>query len=304
MTRNGVSRLSPYFILLFLLAIHVAGTAQSNQDVVRSSLVFRGTVVRLQSSTLQTVAAVPNTIVVKVDSVLRTTDPLNDYTGKEITVYVRDSSALKVGDKAVFYTQGWMMEDSIAVRELNHTKLNAAGAFDQAALKIITTAVQAEGNKLIQQRTSEANLVIEGEVISTERVDILPATAGDGSPSVQMVFSEHNPLLKKAVIQVSKAYPDSAGNIPQVKTVTIIYPTSQDIAWIGAPKFKVGDAGLFVLRKAQSNLELKEFLEDVRGRIEGLEKNYIGPNPLDFHPKSEIERIRLLIKPVTLQPNP
>lgn len=296
-----LTRLNCLFLFLLATAAPSIVSAQSSQDLLRSSLVFQGTVTKTQATSMQVVTASPNTIVVKVEKVLHTTDQANTYVGKEITVFVKDPPSFKVGDKAVFYTQGWLLEEGIAVREINHTMLNAAGAMDSAVSENILTAIQTEDNKLLQQRISQASVVLEGEVVSTERLDILPAAAGGDGPPLQMVFSEHNPVLKKAVIKVSKVH--QMGNIssldlnePQLQMITIIYPTSQDIAWIDSPRFEVGDAGLFFLQRAQTNLELNDFLKSVKGRIEGLEKSYVGFSPLDFHPKSDIERVKPLIK--------
>ncbi|HSS21388.1 MAG TPA: hypothetical protein VLL54_15035 [Pyrinomonadaceae bacterium] len=302
--KHDVLELLARWLILIAVVTPSVTAAQSAEDVLLSSLVFRGTVTKVEASTLQLVPASPNTIVVKVDLVFRTTDVSSDYTNREVTVYVKDPSALKPGDKAVFFTQGWMLEDGVGLKEVSHAKVTATGALDTSLKKMIASAIQQEDNKLFQERTANANLVVEGQVISTERVDILPAAGGEGGIPLQMVFSEHNPLLKKAVIQVSKAYADTAGETPQLKTVTVIYASSQDLAWADAPKFEVGDKGLFVLKRAQSNLEIRDFLKNVNGRIDGLDRNYVGPNPLDFFPKSEIERIRPLIKPTVPQLNP
>src|ERR1043165_9939208 len=95
--------------LCVLLAAAARGaSAQSAEDRRNSSLVFKGTVVRTQATTINGLPASPNTAVVRVDKVEQTTGASNDYAGREITVYVKEPSSLKAGDEAVFFTQGWL----------------------------------------------------------------------------------------------------------------------------------------------------------------------------------------------------
>lgn len=269
-----------------------AGAETEAERVAKSTLIFRGTVVRLQAVTTKLVAASPRTIVVRIDSVIRTTDLGAERAGTEVTLQVKDPSKFKVGDRAIFYTRGWLLADGVALIEVDHKPIPLSGAASASLLSTITAASQAEGNKLLQVRVDGADLVVEGRVVSTERVDVKPPAGGGGRPRP---ISEHAPRLKKATIEVQSFI---KGTAPKV--VTVLYPASQDVSWLGAPKFERGDTGVFILSRAEKSIELKDYMKDLKLAPEEIQKNFVGPNPLDFQQKLDPQRVRDLINKTRL----
>src|SRR6266404_6495510 len=75
-------KLLGFCVIVGLLSSTVQ-TQTEKDRLAKSTLVFKGTVVRLQASTLAMVPASSSTIVVRVDSVIRTSDATADYTGRE-----------------------------------------------------------------------------------------------------------------------------------------------------------------------------------------------------------------------------
>ena len=283
--------------LCVLLAAAARGaSAQSAEDRRNSSLVFKGTVVRTQATTINGLPASPNTAVVRVDKVEQTTGASNDYAGREITVYVKEPSSLKAGDEAVFFTQGWLLlEDGVAVRELGHAPPPPPGKLGlQPSVLLMSdkqaALLQTEEDSLLRERVAEAALVVEGRVVNSERVEVL---AAEGRPR-PAVLSEHAPVFKRAVVEVSSVLGGTDGSRP--KTVTVIYLSGADEDDKDALSLKVGDSGLFVLSKAQVDPPLRFYLRDVDGRIEGLEKSYVMTGLTDFRPKGDAGRVKTLLK--------
>ena len=95
----------------------------------KASFIFRGTVLRVNASTLREVSDTSNTAIVRVDQTVQAPKVLSHYTGQEITVYLPDLAEAKVGDQAVFFTNSWLFgNDGVAVRSLGHHPPAAANA--------------------------------------------------------------------------------------------------------------------------------------------------------------------------------
>ena len=276
---------------------HSSISSQTETDrLSKSTLVFKGTVIRLQATTLAMLPPSPDTIVVKVDSVIRTTDATTDYAGREVTIRLSNPAGIAVGDKYIFYTRGWVLSEGIGLVEIDRKKVPLAASANNQLLSAIMAASQDVDNKLLQLRVQSADLVVQGKVISTERVDLQPLA---GSSEKPRQISEHNPGLKKATIEVTGVL-SLDPSVPKV--ITVLYPSSHDVAWLGAPRFERGDTGVFVLSKAGKSPELKEFLMNLKVPLDDLNKSFVTPNPVDFQPKLDPRTIQSMIKPRINQP--
>src|SRR6267143_1469715 len=96
----------------------------SSQEALarQASFVFKGTVKKLKAATLPSVAVTDQTVIVHVDQVLQAPKLLSSYEGKDITVQLGKEKKLKEGEQAIFYTNGWLFGDSIAVQSIGHTE--------------------------------------------------------------------------------------------------------------------------------------------------------------------------------------
>src|SRR5260370_11914776 len=107
-----------------MLAPSIAAFAQTqnNQAALakQSSIVFSGTVSQLGATSFAGIPQSPNTIVVRVDSVLKKPPAISLKQGYNVTVELKDPSAFQQGTQATFYTEGWIFRSRIAVKELRH----------------------------------------------------------------------------------------------------------------------------------------------------------------------------------------
>src|SRR5258708_1586624 len=115
-----------------LLAPCVAGfpQGQSNPAALakQSSIIFSGTVSQLGAVSFAGVPQSPQTIVVRVDSVLKKPPAVSLKKGDNITVEVKDPSAFQQGAQATFYAEGWIFGSGVAVKELGHALSPGGGA--------------------------------------------------------------------------------------------------------------------------------------------------------------------------------
>lgn len=253
------------------------------EDLVRRSrFIFKGTVRRLKAATMSSVPVTDRTVVVRVNEVIHAPESLSAHAGKDITVELSAGQKAKVGDELVFYTNGWLFGDSIAVRsEGHHAVEKTPPAFRAPG----GDAVKNLKDRDVREHFEGADLVVSGRVTS---VRLPEESAG---PIERLRPREHDPLWQESVVEVHGVH---KGTHDQ-KTLVIRFPGSRDIAWHMAPKFSPGQEGYFILHKtgikepgarrvgaaAEAEAEVREF--------------YAALHPEDFHPIDQADEIRALI---------
>jgi hypothetical protein len=251
--------------------------------VQQSSIIFSGAVSQLGTTSFADVPKSAQTIVVRVESVLKKPAAVSLKKGDNITVEVKDPGAFQPGMVATFYTDGWIFGSGVAVKELSHTtgrsgaKPGRAGV-DERALGQIEEQIS---DQELKQRVDSADFVVIAKV-----TDVRPWTVPDAS-SVRRRITEHDPDWHDAVIQI-----ESVLKGPKLKKHKLVvrFPQCNDVAWAYAPKFEKHQEGVFFLKK-----------DDVSGApvalLEGTEVNaYTCLRPGDWLPKSDATRVRSLLK--------
>lgn len=240
----------------------------------RSQFVFAGTVVALQAATMSAVPITPTTMVVKVDEVIHAPAGLGDHTGQEITVQAEKQWKLQVGDRAIFYTNGWLYGQSLAVLAIGVQRVRKSTARQRQR---VTLSIQNRADQELQTHLASANLVIVGKVADVQEIPSDSRLIAPLSSPTRPV-SEHDPQWQQAVIDVESV---EKGNLAEGRVV-VPFPASQDVMWYQVPKFHTGQEGIFLLHTDQ----------DVRG----LAREALAVlHPLDIQPKDQLERIRTLI---------
>src|SRR5437879_10452534 len=122
------------FFLMGILAVSLLGVAAmpqatGNQAALakQSSIVFAGTVSELGATSFAGVPKSAQTIVVRVDSVLKKPPAVSLKKGDNVTVELKDPSAFQQGMQATFYTEGRTFGSGVAVKELGHECRSGTG---------------------------------------------------------------------------------------------------------------------------------------------------------------------------------
>lgn len=228
--------------------------------VSQSTFIFEGTVTRLQAATMPVVPVSDKTIVVKVGEIYQGQEFLGEYSGREITVLVKDPTALGAGTQATFFAQGWLLGDGVAVQEVG--RLERGSTMDWT--KQIAATRQSISEQDVQERIASADVVVLGKVSHVKLVE--PRRPGP--------ISEHDPQWQEATVEVGTVLQGD----PSLTRISVLFPGTLDVAWVGVPKFKVGQEGIWIL---------------VRDRK--LEA-YTALDPLDFQAKNQLDQVRDLIK--------
>jgi hypothetical protein len=251
--------------------------------VQQSSIIFAGTVSQLGATSFAEVPKSAQTIVVRVEFILKKPAAVSLKKGDNVTVEVKDPSAFRPGMEATFYTDGWMFGAGVAVKELSHETTSSGGKPGRAGVneRAIGQIEEQISDQELKQRLASADFVVIAKV-----TDVRPWTVPDAA-SVPHRVTEHDPDWHDAVIKI-----ESVLKGPKLKKNKLVvrFPQCNDVAWAHAPKFEKHQEGIFFLKK-----------DEVSGApvalLEGTEVNaYTCLLPGDWLPRSDAARVKSLLK--------
>jgi hypothetical protein len=267
-----------------LLASGALPQATNNQAamVKQSSIVFVGTVGQVAATSFAGVPKSAQTIVVRVDSVLKKPAAVSLKKGDTVTVEVKDPAAFREGTQATFYTEGWIFGSGIAVKELGHDTPPSGGpGAAETNEKTIEQVPSEITDQDLERLMSACDYVVIGRVTAVHPW-VIPKSA---APRYRT--SEHSANWQEAVLQVQSVLKG-----PKLKKnkMVVRFPLSRDVAWVSAPKFEAGQQGIFILRRDEvsgaSTVSVGGYKADV----------YTCLKPGDWLPMSEEARVRSLLK--------
>jgi hypothetical protein len=235
--------------------------------------VFRGTVLQRGAATLDQVPLTRDTLIVRVDEVLDAPEVLAGFAGREITVQLSAGLRANTNESYVFYTNGWIYGAGLAVQCVGLT------ADTDADVRKGRQVLESAPARAIQDRAKRAELVITGRV--TEVREVSPPRAP---------ITEHDPQWQQAVIAVASVPRSASARTRKPRQVVVRFAASRDVQWADAPKFAVGDGGLWMLGdKADKERER------LRAAAGAQKNEFVVVDPQDFYPAEFSERVLSLM---------
>jgi hypothetical protein len=241
----------------------------------QASLIFRGTVARLNAATMDAVPVTDSIAIVRVDEVLEAPASLANLSGNEITIQFSASPPEPTPAPMIFFTRPWLYGDSIAVVEIGRREVGEGEAADRTAREIVDVTGR-RPDQALQDRLNQADAVVAGSVINNR----------PPSGILQRV-TEHDPGLQIAVIAVESV---ELGELPQ-PTVDVLYASSRDVMWFQSPKLDVGREGIWLLHRGET-----------RGAVAMPAAAWSCLDPLDELPRDQMDRVRGVIQEIRRQP--
>jgi hypothetical protein len=264
----------------------VAKKARSEELAGKAKFAFEGTVQKEKATAMKEVPATDRTVVVRVDRIIHAPEALTDFAGQDVTVRLADKEgAVKAGQSFVFYTNGWVFGDGLAVQSVGHEKATRRMA---AALSVHPgDPVRSLESREALAQAANASLIVTGRVSAVRLPEAVAqsraALAVGERAAIQERISEHTPFWQEAVIDIDEVYRGSH----KAKQVVVRFPSSTDVRWYQAPKFQAGQEGIFLLHKDQLPAERKAALA-----AEGVGPGeYTALDPADVQPLDELPRI-------------
>ncbi|HET8925807.1 MAG TPA: hypothetical protein VFN26_22680 [Candidatus Acidoferrum sp.] len=208
----------------------------------QSSIIFSGTVGQLGATSFADVPKSAQTIVVRVDSVLKKPLAVSLKKGDNVTVEVKDPAAFQEGTHATFYTDGWIFGSGVAVKEFGHVIEPSSGETNKASGTVENTHGQEQiSDQELRDRLNSSDFVIIGRVTDVHRW-----TPPKSSTSYRV--SEHDPDWHEAVVEIQSVL--KGGKVKGNKVV-VRFPQRNDVAWVRSPKFAKNQQGIFCLNRDQ-----------------------------------------------------
>jgi hypothetical protein len=238
-----------------------------------ASFIFEGTLRRTGAVTSSALQPAADMAVVHIGRILKGPPALASFSGHEVTVQLRQPGPAEHGRNFTFSTTGLHFGDGRAVREVG--RIDTSGPEVE---KEVHEAEHERQNELLLSRLRDAEIVVAGEAIRTAAYQAPDATHQQGS--------EHDPDWWECVVRVrdvlkGEIRPARRGRAAAAEVVAL-FAHSTDIVWYQSPKFTEGVEGIWLLHRT-----------DFRGNPVPAPATI---HPLDFHPLSELDRIRALLE--------
>jgi len=251
--------------MLSILLLSYSLAAQNPNDVTtwirQSTFIFVGTVEALNATTMNAVAANDGLAVVRVDKVISAPGGPPDLAGKNVTVKLLPTAALRRGEEATFYTKGWLLGNSLAVIEVGHSVPAEAATQEQ-----VNAVHQQMADEDLQREMASAVAIVSGVVRSVQK------------SKVPHIGSEHDPDWYQAEIVIRETLKGK----PRGESITVLFPHSDDVMWHNSPKFHEGQQGVWLLHVNQV-------------RVPGVQEQYTALRSLDFQSEEQRERVQRLL---------
>jgi hypothetical protein len=289
--KEGFMNTSRFFLSgilwMSLLAPEALPQATDNRAalVKQSSIIFAGTVSQVAATSFAGVPKSAQTIVVRVDSVLKKPAAVSLKKGDNVTVEVKDPAAFQDGTQATFYTDGWIFGSGVAVKELGHEIVpngwtpSATGT--GTGEKTFGQLQQEISDQDLQRRVVTADYVVIGRITDVHQW-IVPKSA-----VARYRTSEHSANWHEAVLQIQTIL---KGSKVKKNKMIVRFPLSRDVAWVNAPKFEKEQHGIFILKKDQVSGEPTASLGGYTADA------YTCLKPGDWLPMTDEARVRSLLK--------
>ncbi|HVG33401.1 MAG TPA: hypothetical protein VM911_09980 [Pyrinomonadaceae bacterium] len=278
----------------------MANTPSEEEMARQASFIFKGKVLKLKASNVAQVEArdKSRTIIVSVEEIVEGPEAFADFKGREVTVKLRDDGGerLNAGDHAVFYTNGWIRAENLAVEEVGHRMVEDAGTDSIAASKEAAGHFSARD---MRQRLSSADVVVKGSITDIRIPETEePKLVGSSSlekPARFFPTGEHEPKWREAVVRITEVLKGAHDQ----KEIVVRFPASPDARWNQAPLFSTGQDGIFILHKTRKTSDSAENRPPATATDEDAETTstaYTALHPMDFQPPAQLEQIKKLVK--------
>ena len=238
--------------------------------------VFQGTVLQRGAATMDELPLTRGATIVRVDEVLEAPPVLAGIEGRDITVQLGTGQTVSTNKSYVFQTHGWLYGSGLAVKAASVAPATDAGM--RSARRTLESAPE----RALRARANDADLVVTGQVTEIAEVKRPPKAP----------ITEHDPEWRRAVVNVEEAPAQGRrGRAKAPKRVVIRFAASPDVRWARAPKFSVGDRGVFLLGERAKTKET----ESVRAASGAAKGEYVVVEPEDFLPIEYADRVRALL---------
>ena len=235
-----------------------------------AAFVLQCTVNKINASNVVTVKPDETTAIVRVDEVFKAPAVLGNLKGKLITAkFIKGS--VRAGQQLIVKARPWQYSSTIAVVEVERlTSKVQKDLFQQQVLDAHLSSLDEQ----LETRISSAKIIVSGKVLDVEKVK---------SREIYKLEDEEEDWYE-ATILVGSLEKGKLGKRPEVR---VRFPGNKSEKWYIAPKFHVGQEGIWLLHEGSTRSKAKS---------RTAESYLTALDPLDFQLLNQLSRIRTLIR--------
>jgi hypothetical protein len=277
------------------MEVTMASKSNGKASTDDAKFLFKGTIQKLNASASAHVPRSEQVAIVRVDEIMHAPPALAKTLGKQITVKLVKGAKPKAGEQVLFHANGWLFGETVAVEAVKQEK--------PAEARTMLTERTADPtrnfkNRELEQRIADAEMVVEGEVSS---IHLPPSESFVAARSPGRPVSEHDPKWREAIVTVATVHKGE----PSTKQVVVRFPSSMDVQWHRAPKFRTGDRGVWLLQSlkrpaaaaagkgARRALPSQEVM--MASAVPGAAA-YTALHPMDFYPANKLDTVASVIR--------
>jgi hypothetical protein len=258
----------PVFLAVTLLAVSAHDAIQSPESKrAAATFVFLGTVAA--STSTETPTKDGRTVLVSVDQIYFQKGTFENQTGRQVEV-LGATVPLNEKGRYVFYTDPVRFGERVAVSIVDVSAATDSNLGQSEAQMKQQTTDQALRRE-IEERAALAELVISGAVS-----EIRP------SPSKPGRDTEHDPDFRVARVKVERPLKGK----PAGAEIEFLFANSKDVQWFRAPKFRVGDRGVFFLQRPTGGV----------APLAVSRVQFTVLDPLDFRPARDLPTVEAVLR--------
>jgi len=277
------------------MEVTMPGKSNANAPTDEAKFLFKGTIQKLNASALAHVPKNKQIATVHVDEILHAPPALAKTLGKQITVKLVKGSKPKAGEQVLFHANGWLFGDTVAVESVKQEKPDVAKTM---LAERVPDPARNLAHRELQKRVTDAEMVVEGEVSSIHLPQSESFAAARSTNSAKPV-SEHEPKWREAVVSVGIVHKGE----PTTKQVVVRFPSSTDVQWHRAPKFRTGDRGVWLLQSSKEHPAAGKGAQRPGPSAEAMVATavpaatvYTALHPMDFHPANKLDTVASVIR--------
>jgi hypothetical protein len=254
--------------LCLLAALPVAAADTSLEPAIRNShFIFTGTFERLGASNLSLLPASEETAIVRVREVVDQPETFGTTRDIEVTVKLADASGAVEGGQAIFFTTSLMFGEHLGLAEIlrlpSRSPETEASDLEQVRREVERVR-SLEADEDLTARLSSAAVVVFGRVGDVRKTE-----------RSEEDFGEHAASWALAKLEIEGTLKGRDGK-------AVYFAQDTDFFWGTTPKLSAGEDGIFLL-------------QSYNGR--DLPKgSYVVVDALDVQPRTELERVRGLLR--------
>jgi hypothetical protein len=178
-------------------------------------------------TTVQALEGSNNLAVVRVDEVLMGKGLAQKLAGQKVTLGLTQGP-VSAGDEAYFTAASWIVSDGIALHEVSRTPVDVG---EDTVREVVDRNAELE----MMKRIADAELIVTARIARIATPDLRRK---------RPIVTEHDPQWRVMYLEVDGTLKGEQTDAP----VPVWYASSMDVQWFKAPKPKVGERRLFLLR--------------------------------------------------------